>query len=125
MSILSPEDMNTAFAEAYNSGDVERLLALYEPDAVLAPQPGQRAVGHSEIRVALQAFLQLKGTMRSRNVYCIRVDNVAMLQAEWHLSAFAPDGKAIELSSHTAEVLRQQSDGSWLYVIDHAFGNDS
>lgn len=37
--------MNKAFADAYNSGKVERLLELYEPNAILAPQPGERAVG--------------------------------------------------------------------------------
>jgi hypothetical protein len=28
---------NPAFAEAYNSGNIERLIELYEADAVLAP----------------------------------------------------------------------------------------
>jgi hypothetical protein len=27
--------MNSAFAEAFNSGNIENLLALYEPSAVL------------------------------------------------------------------------------------------
>ena len=35
MPVLEPEQMNQAFADAYNSGDIENLMALYEPDAVI------------------------------------------------------------------------------------------
>lgn len=100
-------------------------MALYEPNAVLAPQPGQRAVGLAAIREALLGFLSLKGKMQSENVYCIRAGDLALLQASWTLSAMGADGKPFELSSRTAEVVRQQPDGSWLYVVDHAFANDS
>ena len=84
--------MNAAFAAAVSSGDVEQLLALYEPDALLAPQPGLRARGTTELRAALGELLTLGGTMESRNVYCMRVDDLALLQGEWRLVGTAPDG---------------------------------
>lgn len=120
-----PEHMNAVFAAAYNSGDIEQLLALYEPDAILAPGPGLRAVGSEAIREALLGLLGLGGTMRSENLYCLRSGGIALLQGSWRLSATAPDGSAIELASRTAEVVRQQPDGSWRYVADHAFGSDA
>lgn len=120
-----PEHMNAAFAAAYNSGDVEQLLALYEPDAILAPGPGLRAVGLEAIREALLGLLGLGGTMSSENLYCLRSGDVALLQGSWQLSAVAADGTAIELASRTAEVVRRQPDGSWRYVADHAFGSDA
>ena len=124
MAVTRPEDMNGAFAAAVSSGDVARVLALYEPDALLAPRPGQRASGLDEIRAALEELLALGGTMTSRNVWCMQAGELALLQGEWHLSGTAPDGSPVELSSRTAEVVRRQADGSWLYVIDHAFGAD-
>ena len=36
------------------------LIALYESDAVLIPQPGQRVAGVSAIRESLIGFLNLK-----------------------------------------------------------------
>jgi uncharacterized protein (TIGR02246 family) len=121
---MRPEDMNAAFAEAVSSGDVERVVALYEPDALLAPQPGQRASGRDEIRAALGELLALGGTMTSRNVWCMQAGELALLQGEWSLEGTAPDGSPVSLTSRTAEVVRRQADGSWLYVIDHAFGGD-
>lgn len=124
MAVMRPEDMNGAFAEAVNSGDVERVLALYEPEALLAPRPGERASGIEEIRTALDELLTLGGTMTSRNLWCMQVGELALLQGEWHLRGTAPDGSPLQLSSRTSEVVRRQPDGSWLYVIDHAFGTD-
>lgn len=122
--VHEPEDMNAAFAAAYNSGDIEQLLALYEPNAILAPQPGLRAVGLEAIREALLGLLDLGGTMRSENLYCLRSGDIALLQGSWTLSTVDRDGEPVELASRTAEVVRRQPDGSWLYVADHAFGSD-
>lgn len=124
MKVWHPEDMNPAFAAAVNSGDVDNLLALYEADALLAARPGERARGADEIRVALAGLLALGGTMESRNVYCMQVGDIALLQAEWRLVTTLPDASPLELTSRTAEVVRRQADGSWLYVVDHAFAND-
>ena len=123
MKIYDPERMHAVFAEAYNAGKVEDLVALYEPDAVLIPQPGQRAAGLSAIRESLVGFVNLKGSMQIETLSCLRSGDLALLQAKWNLSATGPDGKPFELSSRTAEVVRQQSDGSWLFVIDNAFAD--
>ena len=124
MKVWHPEEMNPAFAAAVNSGNVENLLALYEPDALLASRPGERARGTDEIRAALEGLLALGGTMESQNVYCMQVEDIALLQAEWRLVTTTPDASPQELRSRTAEVVRRQPDGSWLYVVDHAFAND-
>jgi ketosteroid isomerase-like protein len=121
---MRPEEMNGAFAEAVNSGDLERVLALYEPEALLAPRPRERARGSREIRTALAELLALGGELESRNIWCMQVGELALLQGEWHLRGTAPDGSLLELASRTAEVVRQQPDGTWLYVIDHAFAGD-
>ena len=36
-----------------------------------------------------------------------------------------PDGSPAELGATTAEVARRQPDGSWLYVIDNAWGDQA
>lgn len=123
MAVRSPQAINQAFADGYNSGDVRQLLKLYEPGAILAPLPSQRAQGLAEIERSLRELLLLGGTMQSVNKYCIQCGNVALLQAQWTITTYK-DGAPFVVSSRTAEVVRQQVDGSWLYAIDHAFAND-
>lgn len=124
MKVFNPEDMNSAFAEAFNSGDIESLVSLYEPEAVLVPVPGQVAVGAEAIRAALLELLSLKGTMRSENQYALVQGDIALLRAKVHLIGTRPDGSPLEINNHTAEVVRRQPDESWLYILDHPYGAD-
>src|SRR5262249_36014593 len=47
---LHPEDLDRLFLERANAGDVDGVLDLYEPDAVLAFAPGRLAAGRAAIR---------------------------------------------------------------------------
>ena len=53
---MQPEDLGAFFLERANAGDVDGLVALYEPGAVLAFPPGQVATGHEEIRAVYTEF---------------------------------------------------------------------
>ena len=114
--------MNRAFAQAFNSGSMDALLALYEPDAQLINESGQLAVGREQIGAALQGLLSLSGTMQSENVYCHQSGDIALLRARFEFKGHVPDGQPLEIVGHTAEVVRRQADGTWLYLIDHAGG---
>ena len=124
MKVYNPEDMNPAFAEAFNSGNIDDLVALYEPDAVLVPKPGQLAKGTEAIRAALQELLALGGYMKSENQYALVHGDIALLRAKVHLVGAGPAGGRLEINNHTAEVVRRQPDGSWLYILDHPYGAD-
>lgn len=124
MKVYKPGDMNSAFAEAFNSGSIEELLSLYEPTAVLVPRPGRVVEGIEAIRASLLELLALKGTMRSENQYALVHGDVALLRARVHLVGTGPGGERVEISNHTAEVVRRQPDGSWRYILDHPYGAD-
>ena len=65
--------------------DVHLGLRPLAPCARVHERPGERARGAEEIRAALEGLLALGGTMESRNVYCMQVEGIALLQAEWRL----------------------------------------
>lgn len=124
MPVYNPADMNAAFADAFNSGRIDDLVALYEPAAILVPTPGRTVEGIDAIRSALEQLLAIKGHMRSDNQYALVRGDIALLRAKVHLVGTAPDGQRIEINNHTTEVVRRQPDGRWLYIIDHAHGAD-
>ncbi|MGG2129897.1 DUF4440 domain-containing protein [Bacillus sp. S2(2024)] len=121
---MNPEDMNAAFAEAYNSGDITNLLALYEPSAILINPSGGKEQGINHIHKTLEDLLQLQGTMVSKNIYCISFENIALLRAHFTLHTVGADRSPIQMQGHTSEIIRKQVDGSWLYIVDHPFGAD-
>lgn len=117
--VSTPAGMNETFARAFNSRDVDNLLSLYEPDAALVvDDTGTVLRGTTAITSALTALLQAPGVMRSVNNFCVEHGDLALLRADWALA----DGDTLIASGSTAEVVRRQPDGAWLYVIDHAAG---
>ena len=102
-----PEDLGRYFLERADAGDVEGLVALYEPGALLAFPPGRLAAGHEEIREVYAELLADKPSFSSAGQQpTIRNGDLALT------STRLPGGGA------TVEIARRQPDGSWRWVID-------
>jgi uncharacterized protein (TIGR02246 family) len=124
MAVRKPEEMHARFAEAFNASDASALLALYEPNAAFVAQPGHTTTGIEAVRGALQQYLALKGTIKMETTYVVESGDTALLRGKWLLQGTGPDGKPVELSGNSIEILRRQSDGNWRFVIDNPFGAD-
>jgi uncharacterized protein (TIGR02246 family) len=127
MPANTPEELHRLWAEAYNAGDLEALIELYEAEAVLVPQPGQPpVVGREAIRRALKGFLARKGELKIAiaTAFALRGGEVALLRSRWTLEGRGHDGQDVALTHQSAEVARRQADGSWRYLIDNPFGGD-
>lgn len=122
MSPRTPEDLAAEFVRRFTAGDLDGLIDLYEPDAVLIPQPGTVARGHDAIRAALAGFLAMNGRFTMAPPRVIHGEGLAVLVADWTLDARSPDGSPIHLAGQTSDVVRKQSDGGWRYAIDSPFG---
>jgi ketosteroid isomerase-like protein len=112
----TPAAINAAFAAGYNSRDVEALAALYEQDAAVTNPDGSIAVGIDAIRVHLGHLVELGGFMTSQNRYAISNGDLALVGADWEINFTYGRERVV---GRSAEVVRQQSNGSWRYVLDH------
>jgi uncharacterized protein (TIGR02246 family) len=121
----TPEQIHRLFEEAFNAGDLDGLMELYEPDAALIAQPGSVAHGGEQARAALQGFLTLKGRITLDTKLVVTVGELAYLSNTWSLTGTGPDGNPVVLGAMTAEVARRQADGGWRYVIDNAWGDQA
>jgi ketosteroid isomerase-like protein len=61
--LSSPEALMRTFSACLNVGDLDGLVALYEPDAVFEPQPGVVVHGRAAVRDALDQLLALGPTI--------------------------------------------------------------
>src|SRR5690606_11156883 len=88
--------------------DADGIAALYEENAVMALPDGNVAVGRVAIGEAFRGFLASQPHIEpGAQAQVLMSGELAVT------SARLPDGTI------TVEVSRQQSDGSWLWVIDH------
>jgi uncharacterized protein (TIGR02246 family) len=123
MPATTPEQIHRLFEDAFNAGDIDGLMVLYEPDSVLVPQPGIVVQGSQQVRAALEGYLALRGRITLDTKLVLTVGDLAYLSNSWSLSGTGPDGNPLTLGATTAEVARRQADGTWLYVIDNAWGD--
>src|SRR5689334_9776851 len=96
LAVWNPEDMNTTFAEAYNSGEIDNLLQLYEPTALHATKEENLTIGIDNIKEDLQGLLKVGGHMDSINLSTIIHDDIALLQAHFTLKTVGDEKIIIE-----------------------------
>ena len=114
----SPEQLHIDFQRAFNRHDLESIVALYEPGAVLAG--GDHAVeGIDAIREVYRGILAMRPTMDLETLAVNRAGDLAMLHGKWTLFGTGPDGSQIRREGRNSETARLQPDGHWLFVIDH------
>jgi ketosteroid isomerase-like protein len=104
---VEPEDLERLFVERVNAGDVDGLVVLYEPDAVMAFSPGKVATGSQAIRQVFTDFVAsgVKLTLGQQQP-TFRVDDLALTSTR------------LNSGDVTAEIARRQPDGTWRWVID-------
>jgi uncharacterized protein (TIGR02246 family) len=109
-------DIHRLVQYAFNAGDTEALVALYEEDAAMATPEGSFVNGRDAIREQWSGFVALGENIQMTTRYAVVVGETALLSNDWRFT-----GPGMELSSRTAEVARRQPDGTWKYMIDHPY----
>lgn len=102
-----PEDLPRLFLERANAGDVDGLVELYEPEAVLNFPPGNVARGHAAIRAVYAEFLASGPHLEpGRLQETLRSGDLALTST-------------VITSGTTAEIARRRPDGTWRWVVDN------
>ena len=112
------EDAHATLAAAFNTGCVDTVLSMYDFNGIIVPEPGKPVSGKEKFEEAINAILSIKGTMEINTVYCLQTGDLAVGRSEWNIT----DGNEVKVSAKGIEVMKQQADGTWKIVIDHAFG---
>ena len=112
------EDAHAALAAAFNTGDVATVLNMYDTSGIIVPEPGKPVTGKAQFEEAVKAILSIKGKMEIKTVYCMQTGNLAIGRSEWNIT----DGNEVKVRAKGIELMRQNEDGTWKILIDHAFG---
>lgn len=102
-----PQDLERFLVARQWAGDIDGMLALFEPDAVVDIGDGRLAAGHKAIR---DLYLELVATGRKFEMGEQRPALVS--------GGLALTSTSLSDGSVTSEVARRQPDGSWLWVLD-------
>lgn len=114
MLARSPEETHARLAEAFNAGDLDGIVQMYDEHATLiVPPEGNRVSGRAAIRKALEPAFALKPRAEIQVIEKLQSDGLALTLARWSLVGTDADGQRVELAGRGTIVSCQQPDGSW------------
>jgi ketosteroid isomerase-like protein len=121
---MTPEEFLDSQVQEFNRGNISFLMRLYEKDACFAYKPGQTVNDLESIRQAFQSLIYMGAKLEAKPKRVLKASDLALLITEWSINGNEPDGKVINLTGRGTVVLRRQSDGTWLIVIENPWGTD-
>ena len=104
--------------EAYNAGDVEKMVALYEEGAVLMPPHAPAANGHAAIRAFLTADT---AGAKAAGIKLVPGTSTAGVAGDtgWESGSYtATDASGAVVDSGSYLSVSHKSNGKWLYIRD-------
>ena len=115
------EDVHATLANAFNTGNVDIVMSMYDVAGIIVPEPGKPVSGKEKFEEAIKGILSIKGKMEIKTVYCLQTGNIAVGRSEWNIT----DNDEVKISAKGIEVMKQQADGDWKIIVDHAFGAEA
>lgn len=108
--------------DAFNHGDLETLLSLYEEAATVIATPFTILRGHAQLRSFFQTAMQSGLHAKQIKTRVIEAGDIALFISRWTLlrTGAAPGTAGQEFFATT--VMRKQRDGSWKVLIDNPLG---
>lgn len=118
----SPAKAVELLDQAFNTGDLDSLMSLYEPEAVVVADLGSTLRGADAIRSFFESALRSDSTAKQVQTKVIEADGIALFLSRWTLSSQKDTPDSNQRTFIATSVFRKQSDGTWKALIDNPLG---
>ena len=126
VKITDPDMAQELFEKALKEKDLEQLCSMYSDDAVMVLKDGTFTVeGKYRIRRVFSWMIDSVEKLSVETVYKVESEDTVLYRSKYHSVFTTPDGESVDTVSSGIVVLKKQSDGSWLFVIDHQNGGSN
>lgn len=106
----------------FSAGDIDGVMASYEPNAAVAFEPGEPTNDPSKIRHAFAQMAAAAPHFDYAGHDLIVQGDLALHVAPWTMRATTAEGVPITERGLSVSVLRRQASGEWKLVIDNPHG---
>jgi ketosteroid isomerase-like protein len=107
---------------AFNEGDLDAVLSIYEAAAVVVTEPRKLARGREELRSFFERVMRAGASAKQRKTHVIEADGLALFLSRWILRTGNGNPDATSQTFVATTVFRKQPDGTWKVLIDNPLG---
>ncbi|OUR59572.1 hypothetical protein A9Q74_17535 [Colwellia sp. 39_35_sub15_T18] len=108
---------------AFHQKDMRGIMASYENGGAIMFEPGKAITDPDVIQKMFEGFFQINANFtypKGHEVYI--ANDIALHIAPWVMTGNTPDGTELSESGLSIAVLRKQTNGDWLMVLDNPNG---
>jgi len=112
------ESRNKEWANAFNRGDIEFVLTIYDDGFSVYPSGGEPITSLSELKQSLIDFKKVAKNLFFETISVRVVNNYAYELGKSHYVIVKEDGSEIVPSEEYLVIWKKGSDGVWYYHMD-------
>jgi uncharacterized protein (TIGR02246 family) len=119
--ITDPAQLPPAFEKAMNSGNLDEVMSLFAPGAVMRTVTGETVTGQA-LRDYTAGSIAGNAQLSNGPSRVVAGSDTALISEEWTLEVTTPDGNRQKATGTTANVARRGQDGTWRMAILNPLG---
>src|SRR4029450_4509189 len=117
-----PDGVIRSLVEAFDSGRVEAMMALYAPEAVFIAKDGRTITDRTEIAAQFQRDMSLGLPLKANVRHVFVGADTPQVVVDWAVDGKGPEGVDVHLGGSASDIVRRGADGLWRYIIDNNQG---
>lgn len=121
-TVTDPAAYPREFQNALNEGDLERIVSLYDEEAVLRVQSNEIHSGATAIRAEMQQLISARANISNTLRHTLRYGDTALIIVDYVLRLMAPDGSPTSVTGTATNVIRHHSSKGWRMIIANPQG---
>ncbi len=122
LSVSDPASFPSVFDNALNTGNLDLLLSLYEPDACFRASDGSMKEGLEALRQEMGAMIAIKARLHNKLRQVLQSGTTALIIVDWTLELALPNVGPMRSEGTATNVLRYTADEGWRMLIANPQG---
>jgi ketosteroid isomerase-like protein len=117
----TPADLLALLGRLMEARDLDAIIAIHEDEAAMVKWGGGVARGEDAIRQVYVDFFATDPVLKVQALQIVEAGNTAIILGDYTMDYTNANGKIISVEGKFGDMVRQQRDGSWLYLLDNPF----
>jgi ketosteroid isomerase-like protein len=118
----TPAGTVSYFRHSIKTGDIAGAMRCFDSKGVYINRAGEEIRGVQQIELAMRQLCAWRPDITGGKAHVTILDDLAIWLDTWEMKGTLPDGAPITMHGHTTCLLKRNTEGIWLWLVDNPFG---